>query len=203
MTDSFLTGVILAGGASSRFGGVPKGLEMIGGSRIIDRVASALRPVTFTTMIVSNDPRADAWLPGSRVVRDRFPLRASIVGVHAALVESAGDALVVAWDMPFVPSALLWHLASLRGSDTHAIVPRIGGRPEPCCAVYSRAMIPLIERHIEAGTLAMSAVFETTDAVRYVDEDTLELFGSPRRMFANVNTPDDLRALASEGDATL
>ena len=37
------TGVILAGGAASRFGGLPKGLERVDGRRIIDRVASALR----------------------------------------------------------------------------------------------------------------------------------------------------------------
>ncbi|MEY4608770.1 MAG: MobA-like transferase domain, partial [Gemmatimonadota bacterium] len=40
------TGVILAGGGATRFGGRPKGLEVVAGERIIDRVARGLRMVT-------------------------------------------------------------------------------------------------------------------------------------------------------------
>jgi len=48
-----ITGAIVAGGASSRFGGQAKGLLRVGGQRIIDRIASALRPVVETMAIVS------------------------------------------------------------------------------------------------------------------------------------------------------
>ena len=39
------TGVVLAGGLATRYGGRPKGLEHVEGVRIIDRVAAALRAV--------------------------------------------------------------------------------------------------------------------------------------------------------------
>ena len=63
------TGVILAGGAASRYGGLPKGLERVGGKRIIDRVAGALLEVTDDLLLVANSPDADTWLPGVAIGR--------------------------------------------------------------------------------------------------------------------------------------
>jgi len=62
MMEGGITGAIVAGGASSRFGGQAKGLLEVGGQRIIDRIASALRPVVETIAIVSNAPDASEWL---------------------------------------------------------------------------------------------------------------------------------------------
>src|SRR5205085_1702057 len=68
--DSTLIGAILAGGRNVRFGGRPKGLESVGGIRVIDRVATALRVVTSELIVVSNDPDAVRWLPGLAAQRD-------------------------------------------------------------------------------------------------------------------------------------
>ena len=70
MTARRCTGAILAGGRAVRMGGKAKGLESVGGRRIIDRVAEALREATDDLLIVSNDPAASAWLPGVRAVPD-------------------------------------------------------------------------------------------------------------------------------------
>ena len=48
-------GVVLAGGASTRFG-APKGLATVGGARIIDRVAAALREATPLLRLAANAP---------------------------------------------------------------------------------------------------------------------------------------------------
>src|SRR6188768_632816 len=61
LTEHSPVGVVLAGGASRRFGGTPKGLERVGSTRIIDRVASALRGVTADLLLAANDPAATAW----------------------------------------------------------------------------------------------------------------------------------------------
>jgi molybdopterin-guanine dinucleotide biosynthesis protein A len=52
VTATRVTGVVLAGGLSTRYGGLPKGLERVRGVRIIDRVRAALEPVV-------DDPAAD------------------------------------------------------------------------------------------------------------------------------------------------
>src|SRR5215831_3438634 len=74
-----VTGAIVAGGANERFGGEPKGLQRVGGVRIIDRVAAAIRAVTPHIVLVANSPDAQAWLdvPVRRDVRSE---RGSVVG---------------------------------------------------------------------------------------------------------------------------
>jgi molybdopterin-guanine dinucleotide biosynthesis protein A len=188
-----ITGAIVAGGASSRFGGEPKGLLCVGGRRIIDRIASALRPVVETIAIVSNAPDANEWLDGAPVWRDERAERASIVGIHTALVH-AETVLVVAWDMPFVTDALVRALVSRLTTEVGAVVP-VGPRgPEPMCAVYTRDCLDAFQRALDAGDLRLTALVERLPRVAPLPLREIEKLGEPERLFFNVNTPDDLRA---------
>ena len=67
-----VTGAIVAGGANERFGGEPKGLRPVGGVRILDRVASALRTVTSDLVVIANAPDTERWLAGVPVRRDAY-----------------------------------------------------------------------------------------------------------------------------------
>jgi molybdopterin-guanine dinucleotide biosynthesis protein A len=186
------TGVILAGGQAARYGGLPKGLERVGGARIIDRVADALRPATDALLLVANDPAAPTWLPDVPVATDVRLGLGSLGGIHAALVRAGQPVLVVAWDMPFVPTGLL---AALRaaGDDADAVVPESGSPRglEPLCAYYTPACVEPIERRLDVGDLRVVGFFEDVRLAR-LPAETVARFGDPARMFMNVNTPDDL-----------
>ena len=54
-------GVLLAGGAARRFGGLPKGLARIHGERIADRVLAALRGAAEKVIVVANDRHSQEW----------------------------------------------------------------------------------------------------------------------------------------------
>lgn len=187
-------GVILAGGGATRYGGRPKGLERVGDRRIIDRAAEALRPVTDELLLISNDPAAAGWLPGVRVLPDVRTGEGALGGLHAALARAESDILLVAWDMPFVPSVLLAELRR-RGEagDADAVLPSSDGSRrgvEPLCAWYAASCLPHVTAALEAGDRRVIAFH---DAVR-VDRMTLEeveRFGDPAVLFANVNTPEE------------
>jgi molybdopterin-guanine dinucleotide biosynthesis protein A len=185
-------GAIVAGGASSRFGGAPKGLATVGGRRIIDRVRDALRGAVDDVLLVANAPDADGWLPDARVVRDVDPRRASLVGLHTALRSAGDDVLVVAWDMPFVTAGLLRYLRDRLVAPIRAAVPELTGGLEPFCAAYSRACLPIVERRLTEGDLRMAAFIDDLPVVRRVGATELAALGDPARLFFNVNTPDDL-----------
>ncbi|PYO61669.1 MAG: hypothetical protein DMD28_08480 [Gemmatimonadetes bacterium] len=69
-----MRGAVLAGGAARRYGGLPKGLEEIGGRRILDRVADAVAAATGAPpLLVANDPRAPSWRTDLRTVPDVRP----------------------------------------------------------------------------------------------------------------------------------
>ena len=186
------TGVILAGGAASRYGGRPKGLEHVGGRRVIDRVADALREAADELLLIANDPASREWLPGVPTAMDVRTNCGSLGGIHAAIVRAAGPVLVVAWDMPFVPPALLRRLRE-GGARADAVLPESGSRRglEPLCAYYSPSCVPAIERRLDAGDMRVVSFFDDVRVER-VPEQEIRTFGDPAVLFMNVNTPDDL-----------
>jgi len=187
------TGVILAGGQASRYGGRPKGLERVHGERVIDRVASVLRAATDSLLLIANDPGAAGWLPGVRVASDVRPGIGSLGGIHAALVHAGTAVIVVAWDMPFVPRELLAELRE-RGADADVVAPESSGSRrglEPLCAFYSQACIAPIERALDADDRRVIGFFDQVRVARIPLED-VRRFGDPERLFMNVNTPDEL-----------
>jgi len=196
------TGAILAGGEASRFGGGPKGLERVGGVRIIDRVALALAQQTDDLLLVANDPDAGAWLPGVRTVADIHTGRGSLGGIHAALVRAGTPVMVVAWDMPFVPTFLLRELRRLGESGHDVAIAESGSRRgvEPLCAWYAPSCVPAIERALAAGRGEVISFFGDVRVAR-MPADEVAAHGDPARMFMNVNSPDEL-ALAERYAST-
>ena len=186
------TGVILAGGAASRYGGRPKGLERVAGRRVIDRVADALRASSDELLLIANDPDAREWMPGIPVASDVRIDCGSLGGIHAAIVRANSAVLVVAWDMPFVLPELLRALRRT-GANADAAVPGSGSKRgvEPLCAFYTPACVPAIERRLDAGDRRVISFFEDVRVERLA-EDEVRSYGDPAVMFMNVNTPDDL-----------
>ena len=188
-----ITGAIVAGGAGSRFGGRAKGLLRVGGQRIIDRIATALRPVVDTIAIVGNASDADEWIPGARVWRDERAERASIVGIHTALLH-AETVIVVAWDMPFVTESLMRLLARGLTPEAGAVVPEGPQGPEPMCALYTRQCIGAVEDALNRGDLRMTALVAHLPRLVRIPLDEIARIGDPARLFFNVNTQEDLAA---------
>jgi len=197
------TGVILAGGQATRYGGLPKGLERVAGERVIDRVAHALTQTTDELLLIANDPSASTWLPGVRVERDVRPGFGSLGGILSGVVHAGRPALIVAWDMPFVPAGLLAALRELGERDhADAAVPESGSRRgvEPLCAYYTPACVAPIERQFERGDLRVVGFYDDIRLAR-LDAELVRGFGDPERLFMNINTPDEL-ALAEHHAST-
>ena len=186
------TGVILAGGAASRYGGQPKGLLTVSGRRVIDRVVDALAATTDELLLVANDPSAASWLAGVRVEADVRPGCGSLGGIHAALWHARSAVMLVAWDMPFVPATLLRALRE-HGTDADAVVPSSGSRRgvEPLCAYYRPACLVPIEDRLDANDLRVVSFYDSV-RVRRLEPDEVRRFGDPTRLFHNINSPSDL-----------
>lgn len=197
------TGVILAGGGATRFAGEPKGLERVGGRRIIDRVASALRLVTDDLLLIANAEDAALWLPGVRTARDVRVGAGALGGLHAALSHAGQDIVLVAWDMPFVSASLLGEMRRIGESERFdAVLPESDGSRrgvEPLCAWYSRHCLPAVEATLEAGDLRVIGFHEQV-RVQRLPLERVTAFGDPSRLFANVNTRDDLAQVLADSE---
>jgi molybdenum cofactor guanylyltransferase len=197
-----VTGVILAGGLSTRYGGLPKGLERIHGVRIIDRVRAALEPAVDDLLLIANDDGAADWLPGVRYASDVLTNVGSVAGIHAALVHAGTPVVVVAWDMPFVATALVRALRDA-GQDADVAVPESDSRRglEPLCAYYGPACVPAIERRIAADDRRVIGFYDDVRVAR-IPVAEVTRFGDPARLFMNVNTPEERILAEAHGAST-
>jgi len=194
-----VTGVIQAGGRSTRMGGQPKALIELGGRPIIARVLAALAPAVDDVLLVTNTPELYAFLE-LPMVGDVYPDHGSLGGIYSGLEAASGSAaLTVACDMPFLHLDVL-RLIAARAGEGDVVIPRVGSRLETMHAAYDKACLPHIAERLVAGRLK---IVDFLDGVRVVEiaEDEVARFRDPRIVFMNVNTPDDLeraRALAAE-----
>jgi molybdopterin-guanine dinucleotide biosynthesis protein A len=186
-------GAILAGGGATRFGGKPKGLELVGGERILDRLVRVMEAALGEPpLLVANAGDAPAWRPDLRTVGDARPGCGALGGIYTAVVESPAPVVCVAWDMPFVSESLIRTLAE--GLDHHdAMLPESGGRRgvEPLCAAYGPACRQAIADSLAAGNL-QAIGFHDRIRVGILPLQQVRTLADPELLFFNVNTADDL-----------
>ncbi len=192
-TSGLVRSAILAGGTASRFSGKPKGLERVGGERILDRVIRVLESaVAGPPLLVANADEAQSWVERLVVVKDLMPHCGSLGGIYSAVARSPDPMLMVAWDMPFLKVELLKALIDgASGFDVY--LPESNGPLgfEPLCGVYSPECGEPIKAALEQENLRTSSFHE------HVHVGTLALtevkaFGDPDVLFFNVNAPDDV-----------
>jgi molybdopterin-guanine dinucleotide biosynthesis protein A len=187
-----ITGVIQAGGRSTRMGGRPKALMEVGGRRIIDRVADVVRAVVDDVLLVTNTPELYAWL-GLPMVPDTFPDHGALGGIYSGLRAARGDAaFTVACDMPFLMPEVA-RLVTDRAGEADVVAPRIAGQWETLHACYGRACLSPIEARLRAGRLQITGFFDEM-RVLAIDEAAVARHRAPAVVFMNVNTPDELEA---------
>jgi molybdopterin-guanine dinucleotide biosynthesis protein A len=195
MTGDGARGAVLAGGAARRYGGTPKGLLTVGGRRILDRVVDVVQAVTGAPpLLIANAPDAPSWRSDVRTLPDIRPGFGTLGGLYTAVSAAPGPVLCVAWDMPFVPEALLRELLERMATGGYdAVLPESSGKRglEPLCAVYGPVCAPAMARRLETGDLKAIS-FHVDVRIGIVPLAQVRGFGDPDELFFNVNTPDDL-----------
>lgn len=171
MAGHGLTGVLLVGGASTRFGS-PKALARYEGETLAERAWRALGQACDERIAVG---KADDGLPlPFPVVDDESPVRAPIAGVVAGLRAATHEVCVfLPVDCPLVSAGSLLRL----GAAADAVTPT-----GPLPGAFRRSTLPLLEHKLQRGDYSLRDVAATV-----VELDPREL--------ANVNTVDDLSRL--------
>jgi molybdopterin-guanine dinucleotide biosynthesis protein A len=169
-----VTGVLLVGGASRRFGS-PKALARLDGETLAERAWRVLGEACDERLAVGK--RGDGLALPFPLVDDGTPTRAPLAGLVAGLRAARNDVCVVLpVDCPHVRGDTLRALAD---ACADVAVPSSGPLP----GAYRRSALSVLERRLDAGELAVRDALAELD-VRVVAVDPAEL--------ANVNTPDDL-----------
>jgi molybdopterin-guanine dinucleotide biosynthesis protein A len=196
-----VSGVIQAGGQSTRMGGEPKALLEVNGRRIIERVVAAIDGVVDDVLVVTNTPELYRFL-GLPMVPDAHPGGGSLGGTYSGLRAATGDAaFTVACDMPFL-SPDVARLVVERAALADVVIPRVGDQLETMHASYRKTCLPHMEAQLRGGRLKIVGFFSGVTVLE-IDEAEVARHGDPAVVFMNVNTPAELaraRSLARELD---
>lgn len=188
-----VTGVILAGGTSSRMGS-NKALLLHQGGTIIERIYRVLAELFAEVILVTNTPELYQFVP-CRKVPDIYPGKGVMAGIHAGLSQSREPAIfVVACDMPHLKGKLIRHLTTL-GEGVDIVMPVTAGGLEPLHALYRKECLPALEEFLRSKEHSRVVSLFSRAKVRKIPQEEIRSFDVDFSSFDNINTPDDYRRL--------
>lgn len=179
-----VSGLILAGGASRRFGS-DKSRHPLAGRPMIEYVFDAMNGVVEDVFV--SVARADMFtgLPVEHLT-DRFPDAGPLAGLHAGLLRCRTSwLLAAACDMPFLTRGVLERLMDARSADSGPVVARSSdGCLQPLCALYPKGMLAAVETALQEGRYALLDLLDQVGPVTEISVLSVSV--------RNINRPQDL-----------
>jgi molybdopterin-guanine dinucleotide biosynthesis protein A len=188
-----VTGIVLAGGRSSRMG-ENKSLMQLNGKRMIEFSIDALRPLCSEVIISSNYLVYD--FTGCEVWPDELKDQAPMVGIYSCLKKSRTDLnIILTCDMPMIQTELLKYLLE-NSTGTDITVPvHENGMIEPLCGIYRKSAGIVLSKCIEEGNYSMNNCIRKASYRLVSIDNGLPVFTS--NLFLNINTLVDFEAISS------
>lgn len=191
MLGSGITGIILAGGESKRFG-ENKTTYHFEGIRLIDRALDLFSGICSSILVSSN---RDIIIGGdSRIVHDIRPGKGPMMGIYSALLQSETmHNFVLSVDSPLIPSSL-FEFIFLHRDHSLVAVPQFGeSHFEPLIGYYSRDCLPYMDSFINSGNLKLPDFFKE---VPFKGIDVVNKWKEYQPgFFLNINTKNDISGL--------
>ena len=186
---------ILAGGRSSRMG-TDKAFLKLGNQTLLQRAITTVESASSHFAIVGDRLKFSAC---GKIVEDIHRGCGPLAAIHSALLHSTAELnLILAVDLPFVTTGVLGFLfGSAENSDALVTVPRTAAGFQPLCAIYRRAFAAAADQALRAGKYKIDALFGSI-RVRVIEEPELRTAGFSEKLFANLNTREELEAARSE-----
>ncbi len=182
-----MTGIILAGGKSSRMG-QEKGLIQLNGKPFIEHILLAIQPLVTEVIVVSSNSDYDTYV--DRRVEDIILEAGPIAGIHAGLVHSKTENnIIVSCDVPLITTQLLTTLIRHKEEDVDVVQFEAMGETIPLIALYKKRCIYACREALDKSQRSLRKLI-TTLKVKTIKVTEKELFS-----VANINTKEDLKTV--------
>ncbi len=192
MNPNQVTGIVLAGGRSSRMG-EDKSLMMLNGKTMVEYAIDALKPFCNRVIVSSNQLVYD--FTGCQVWQDEGENQAPIVGIYSSLKQSNTEFnFILSCDMPLIGNKLIDYLLEC-SLDFEITVPIHDNMMiEPLCGVYKKSVTGILKQSIDEHQLSLKECINKT-IHRFVEIDKQLTFFAPN-LFKNINTPTDFEDIS-------
>ena len=188
-----ITGIILAGGRSSRMG-TSKAFVKFHGVSMLERMIQIVATVCDDAIVIASQgqrlPKIDVT-----VYRDKIPHQGPLGGILVGLGKAKNDiCFLTSCDMPLLKPEIITFMSRLLTKEFDCVVPEANGYLNPLCAVYRRGILPTLVREFEIGRRSACGLVRKlrTKIVSRVQWSKVAPNGLS---FENVNTPRQLKNL--------
>jgi len=180
-----ITAIILAGGKSSRMG-EDKGLMLLNGEPMVQKIFNVVKEITDTILIISNNKEYEQF--GYQVFEDEIKDKGPIAGIYTGLLHtSTPKNLLLSCDVPFVQVELLKELIKL--SDNFDItIPQKDNKTHQLIGVIDKSCLTSLKNNIDNNQLKLKTAYEALN-LKVIDADQFD-----KKMFTNINSKDDIKA---------
>lgn len=184
-----MSGIVLAGGQSSRMG-VDKALLPFEGTTLLESLCRKIQPFFEQVYVIVEDSHKTEFLDlaGAIVYQDVFPKAGPLAGLYTGLCESSCVLnMAFSVDMPFVDEACILKLmqASREKTAEAYYFETLDGKAQPFPGIYTRESRSGMRRLIEQNVKSMQRFLEEVPAEKIIFDD----FESP--VFKNLNHRQD------------
>jgi molybdopterin-guanine dinucleotide biosynthesis protein A len=187
-----MTGIILAGGKSTRMG-EDKAFIEVGEVPLFERAYRVLREIFSEIIIVANDARPFENYE-ARLQKDIISDKGALGGLYTGLFHSQSHhAFCAACDMPLLNPRLIKYMAEER-DEYDVIIPRTRDGLHPLHAIYSKRCLNPMRQLLNRDDLRIVNFFPQV-TVRYIEEMEIRELDPHMRSLISVNTEEEMEAV--------
>ncbi len=200
-----VTGIILAGGKSTRMG-EDKSFLKLDGMTIIEHILNRMKSVFQNVFIVSNSPEDYREL-GVPIYRDIYEFKGPLAGIHSGLKYSkTRENFIISVDMPLMTKDMIEYLVDYE-TDKPVTVCHADGFVQQLAGRYSSSVFSVAEQILEryseeSGSVNQvkrkCAVLTLLDITGAEIIDSGEVSFYKPGMFFNMNRPEDYNYILSK-----
>jgi molybdopterin-guanine dinucleotide biosynthesis protein A len=194
-----LTGVVLAGGKSTRMG-VNKAFLPFGNTTVIESIVAIMRRSFPEILLSTNTPEEYRHL-GLTIIPDYLDHAGPLAGIHAGLSAAKTEKIfVISCDMPLMTSEIIDFI--VRYPTTKPITVALAdGFVQQLCGVYSKSVLPKAEEIVRRRRMSPPGkkLCPVLELVQLSDGEIIDIEHEypdyKEGTFLNLNRPADMERL--------
>ncbi len=186
------TGIILAGGKSSRMG-EDKGLLLLNGVPMVQHLIHLFEELKIPTIIIANNSEYKQFnLPiFNDIVEEKGPAGGILTGLTHSPTEKN---IIVSCDSPFVTKELILFLIKSH-QENQVTIPFYQNRIHPLIGIYEKSARRIIQSCIERKQLKIRFILEELNTRQIEIPEHIAQNG---KSLTNINTKEELNQLKNE-----
>lgn len=182
-----ITGIILAGGKSSRMG-TDKGLLKLNKKPFVQHSIDALKPLVSEILIVSDNSDYDEF--GYKRVEDIIKSAGPVSGIYSGLEASKTKYnLMLSCDIPMINTEVLQKLIDATDDTSDIIQAESNGKTMPLIALYKKHIKDTFKNFLEQDERRLRVVIKACNYKNVVLDEAYQ------STTLNVNTKEELKQI--------